>query len=78
MTPQQLVGESRLSYASATAAANGEERVRAHRGNELVAKSARDPQRHAIRPPEAGLDRILTTTPAAIDVADREFLEHLE
>jgi hypothetical protein len=24
------------------------------------------------------LDRILTTTPAAIDVADREFLEHLE
>jgi hypothetical protein len=24
------------------------------------------------------LDRILTTTPAAIDVADREFFKHLE
>lgn len=78
MTPQQLVEESRLSHASTTAAASSEERVRAHRGDEQVAKNACDPQRHAIRPPEAGLDRILTTTPAAIDIADREFFEHLE
>ena len=78
ITPQRLVGGRRLCYVRAAAAASGEERVRAHRGNEPVAESACDPQRHAIRPPEAGLDRILTTTPAAIDVADREFLEHLE
>lgn len=54
------------------------ERVRADRRDKLAAKVACYPEHDAVRPPKAGLDRILSAATGTINVTDRELLEHLE
>jgi hypothetical protein len=66
------------SAGAGAGAANVSERVRADRRDKLVAKVACYPEHDAVRPPKPGLDRILSTTAGAINVTDRELLEHLE
>ena len=73
-----LEGTVLLSTSAGAGAANVSERVRADRRDKLVAKVACYPEYDAVRPPKAGLDRILSATAGAINVTDRELLEHLE
>src|SRR6266478_537594 len=64
----------RVATTGTASATSGEERIRAYRCNELFAKGACDPEHDAVCPPKASLNRILSTTPATINVTNREFL----
>ncbi len=72
-----------VSFATAGASAAAryvclDKRVRARWRDELAAEGVRDPERDAVRPPKAGLHGVLAAAPAAVDVSDREFFEHLQ